>query len=187
MPFCSAPGEEKVHNVQETSHHFFSMKIFHYFFSIKIFHSSVKSTSPWWVCVTWQGIVNHICWKRQMSRNKYFDIVWLSWVCSVQFSHSVMSDSLQSHGLQHARPLCPSPTPRVNLHSCPSSRWCHPTISSSVVTFSSRLQSFPASGSFPMSQLSTSGGQRIGASPAPQLKTMLLGSELSDLRCCFLV
>ena len=71
---------------------------------------------------------------------------------SVQFSHSVVSDSLRTHGLQHARPPCASPTPRVYSNSCPLSQWCHPTISSSVVPFSSHLQPFPASGSFPMSQ-----------------------------------
>ena len=71
---------------------------------------------------------------------------------SVQFSHSVMSDSLQPHGLQHARPPCPSPTPRVYSNACPLSCCCHPTISSCVVSFSSHLQSFPASGSFPVSQ-----------------------------------
>ena len=83
---------------------------------------------------------------------------------SVQFSSSVMPDSLRSHGLQHARLPCPSPTPRACSNSCPSSWWCHPTISSSVIPFSSCLQSFPASGSFPMSQFFTSGDQRIGAS-----------------------
>ena len=74
-----------------------------------------------------------------------------------------MSDSLQPHGLQHFRPPCPSPTPGVYSNSCPLSRWCHPTISSSVIPFS-RLQSFPASGYFQMSQFFTSGGQSIGAS-----------------------
>ena len=72
---------------------------------------------------------------------------------SVQFSRSLVSDSLQPHGLQHARPPCPSPTPRVYSNSCPLSRWCHPIISSSVIPFSSCLQSFPASGSFQMIQL----------------------------------
>ena len=72
--------------------------------------------------------------------------------------------TLQPHGLQHARPPCPSPTPRVHPNPCPSSRWCHPTISSSVVPFSSCPQSFPASESFPMSQLFASGGQSIGVS-----------------------
>ena len=83
---------------------------------------------------------------------------------SVQFSHSVMSDSLQPHGLQHTRLPCPSPTPRACSNSCPSIQWCHPTISSSVVPLSSHLQSFPASGYFPMSQFFTSGGQSIGVS-----------------------
>ena len=69
----------------------------------------------------------------------------------IQFSHSVVSDSLQPHGLRHARAPCPSPTPGVCLNSCPLSWWCHPTISSSVTLFSSNLQSFPVSGSFPMS------------------------------------
>ena len=80
------------------------------------------------------------------------------------FSHSVMSDSLRPHGLQHIRPPCPSPTPGAYSNSCPSSQWCHPNISSSVIPFSSCLQSFPASGSFPMSQLFASSGQNIGAS-----------------------
>ena len=78
---------------------------------------------------------------------------------SVQFSLSVVSDSLQPYGLQHTRPPCPSPTPRACSSSCPLSQWCHPTISSSVVPFSSHLQSFPASGSFQMSQFFASGGQ----------------------------
>ena len=72
---------------------------------------------------------------------------------SVQFSCSVMSDSLRPHGLQHDRPPCPSPTPRAYSNSCPLSWWCHPTISSSVIPFSSLLQSFPASGSFQMRKL----------------------------------
>ena len=76
---------------------------------------------------------------------------------TVQFSPSVLPDSLRPHGLQQARPPCPSPTPGVYSNSCPLSRWCHPTISSSVVPFSSRLQSFPASGSFLMSQFFISG------------------------------
>ena len=85
---------------------------------------------------------------------------------SVQFSRSVVSDSLRPHESQHARPPCPSPTPRIYLNSCPSSRWCHPAISSSVVPSSSCPQSLAASGSFPMSQLFPWGGQRIGVSPS---------------------
>ena len=84
--------------------------------------------------------------------------------CSVPFSHSVVSDSLQPYGLQHARLPCPSPTPGACSNSCPSSRWCHPTISSSVFPLSSCLQSFPASGPFLMSWLFTSRGQSIRAS-----------------------
>ena len=91
---------------------------------------------------------------------------------SVQFSRSVMSNSLQPHGLQHARPPSPSPTPRVHPNSCPSSRWCHPAISSSVVPFSSCPQSFPASGSFQMSQLFASGGQSIGLSVSASVLPM---------------
>ena len=83
---------------------------------------------------------------------------------SVQFSRSVMSDSLQPHKLQHAKPLYPSPTPKVYPNSCPLSRWYHPTITSSVISFSSCLQSFPASGFVQMSQFFTSSGQSFGAS-----------------------
>ena len=83
---------------------------------------------------------------------------------SVQVSSSVVSDSLWPHESQHARPPCPSPTPRVHSNSCPLSRWCHPAISSSVIPFSSCHQSLPASESFPMSQLFTWGGQSNGVS-----------------------
>ena len=82
----------------------------------------------------------------------------------IQFSHSVVSNSLRPHGLQHARLPCPSPAPRAYSNSCPLSWWRHPTISSSVVPFSSHLQSFPASGSFHMSQFFISGSQSIGVS-----------------------
>ena len=85
------------------------------------------------------------------------------WIFS-QFSCSFVPNSLWPHGLQHARPPCPSPTLGVYSNSCPLSWWCHPTISSSVIPFSSHLQSFPASGSFPISQFFQSGGQSIGVS-----------------------
>ena len=91
---------------------------------------------------------------------------------SVQFSHSVMSNSLRPHGLQHARLPCPSPTPGTCSNSCPLSQWCHPTISCSVIPFSSCLQSFPASGSFPMSQFFASGGQSIGVSASVSVLPM---------------
>ena len=89
--------------------------------------------------------------------------------CSVQFSRSVVSDSLQPHGLQHIRLPCPSPTPGVYSNSCPLSQWCHPTIFFSVVPFSSCLQSFPASGSF---HFFASGGQSIGVSTSASILTM---------------
>ena len=91
---------------------------------------------------------------------------------SVQFSCSVTSDSLQPRGLQHARLPCPSPTPRACSNSCSLNRWCHPTTSSSGVPFSSCLQSFPASGSFPMSQFFTWGGQSIGVSASASILPM---------------
>ena len=91
---------------------------------------------------------------------------------SVQFSHSVVSDSLRPHELQHARPPCPSQIPRVYSNSCPSGRWCHPTISSSVVPFSSCPQSLPASGSFPVSQLFTWRGQSTGVSASASVPPM---------------
>ena len=95
-----------------------------------------------------------------MKHNYFFLLSYTS----VHFSCSVVSDSLQPHGLQHARLPRPSPTPRACSNSCPSSQWCHPTFSSSGIPLSSCLQSFPASRSFPMSQLFGSGGQSIGAS-----------------------
>ena len=93
-------------------------------------------------------------------------------ISSFQFSHSVVSNSLQPHKLQHARPPCPSPTPEVHSNSCSLSRWCHPAISSSVVPFSSCPQSLPASGSFPMSQLFAWGGQSAGVSASASVLPM---------------
>ena len=95
-----------------------------------------------------------------------------SGVKALQFSRSVVSDSLRPHESQHTRPPCPSPTPGVHPNPCPLSQWCHPTISSSVVPFSSRPQSLPASGSFQMSQLLTSGGQSIGVSASASVLPM---------------
>ena len=93
------------------------------------------------------------------------------WFSSVEFSHSVVSDSLWPHELQHTRPPCPSPTPGVHPNPCPSSWWRHPTISSSVIPFS-HPQSFPAPGFFQMSQLFTSGGQSIGVSASTSVLPM---------------
>ena len=95
---------------------------------------------------------------------------------SVQFSHSVVSDSLQLHGPQHTSPPCPSATPGACSNWCPLSQWCHPTISSSVVPFSSCRQSFPASGSFPVSRFFASGGQSIG----PSASALVLPMNIQD-------
>ena len=99
----------------------------------------------------------------------------LHFVCahvSVQFSYSVVSDSLRPHGQPHAKPPCPSPTPRVYSNSCPLIWWCHPTISSSVIPLSSSLRSFTASGSFPMSQFFASGSQSIGVAASTSVLPM---------------
>ena len=104
---------------------------------------------------------NWICERRQLLRGS-----------SVQFSLSVVSNSLWLHELQDARLLCSSPTPRACSNSYPSSQWCHPTVSSSVIPFSSRLQSFPASRSFPMTWFFTSGGQSIGVSASASVLAM---------------
>jgi len=103
---------------------------------------------------------------KKLKKNRFFcvppKVCWP--FSSVQFSHSVMSNSLRPHESQHARPPCPSPTPGVHSNSHPSSQWCHPAISSSVVPFSSCPQSLPVSESFPMSQLFAWSGQRTGVS-----------------------
>ena len=98
--------------------------------------------------------------------------LFFMYIRSVQFSHSVVSDSLQPHESQHARPPCSSPSPGVHSDSCPSSQWCHPPISSSVIPFSHWPQSFPASGFFQMSQLFTSGGQSIAVSASTSVLPM---------------
>ena len=112
-------------------------------------------------------------WSHKNEKHMLRMVEWINrrclqprWNCSVQFSPSVVSDSLQPHEPQHDRLPCPSPTPRVYSNSRPLSRWCHPTISSSVVPLSSRPQTFPTSGSFQMSQFFASGGQSIGVSPS---------------------
>ena len=138
----------------------------------QFFHSPFSPSSRG--CILRNGIVPH----GRLQRCLYQSLSQLSCIgrrilyhwatsyifSSVQFSCSVVTGSLRPHESQHARPSCPSPTPRVYPNPCPLSWWRHPTISSSVVPFSSCLQSFSASGSFQMSQLFTSGGQSIGVS-----------------------
>ena len=97
-------------------------------------------------------------------KSRLYRLLWMGLFSSVKFSPSVLSNSLQPHGLQHTRPPCPSPTPIVYSNSCPLSWWCHPTISSSVIPLSFCLQSFPASGSFQMSQFFAADGQNVSIS-----------------------
>ena len=115
-----------------------------------------------------------ICYRFYNVGNSYKNItrIFHGISYSVKFSHSVVSDSLQPHGLQHARPPCPSPTPGACSNSYPLSQWCNPAISSSVIPFFSCLQSFPASGSFPISQFLTSGGQSIEVSASASVLPM---------------
>ena len=124
--------------------------------------------------ITWPGRAYDV---RGNSNEKRCHVMFIASVYKwVQFSRSVVSDSLHCHGLQHARPTCPSPTPRAYSNSCWSSQWCYTNISSSVVPFSSHLQSFPASGSFAMSQFFASGGQSIRVSAsATVLPTRIQG------------
>ena len=118
-------------------------------------------------------------WNPNPRRWGLWEVLWEIFSSHEQpllFLFFIVSDSLQPHGLQHARLLCPSPSPGACSNSCPLSRWCHPTISSSAVPFSSCLLSFPASGSFPMSRFFASGGQSIGASAsAPVLPMSIQG------------
>ena len=118
-----------------------------------------------------QDILQEAGIKTILKKKKSKKAKWSSKFSSVQFSRSVVSDS-ETPWPQHTRPPCPSPTPRVHPTPRPPSRWCHPTISSSIVPFSSCPQSFPASGAFQMSQLFTSGGQSIGVSPSTSVLPM---------------
>ena len=110
--------------------------------------------------------------KREKTTLNYSSYMIFFHCCSVQFSRSVVSDSLRPHGMQHTRLPYPSPTPGPYSSLCPLSQWCHPTISFSVIPFSSRLRSFPASGSFQMSQFFEWGGQSIGVSASASVLPM---------------
>ena len=130
---------------------------------------SMSSSGPQWG-------MSRVAFRDQV---EFFFLARLSIIqfSSVQFSRSVLSNSLQPHELQHARPPCPSPTPGAYPNSCPLSQWCHPAISSSVSPFSSCPQSLPALGSFPMSQLFSWGGQSIGVSASSLLSFKIRRKE----------
>ena len=133
--------------------------------------------SPDWYTTKAKITIFPFFWKIRVILNISFPLPLVNWspsifLPSVQFSRSVVSNSLKPHELQHARPPCPSPTPGVHSDSCASSRWCHPAISFSVVPFSSCPQSLSASGSFPMSQLFPWGGQSIGVSASASVLPM---------------
>ena len=120
------------------------------------------------VCI----LISSALWSSILSKKSEWNISSVYLTSSIQFSCLVMLDSLWPHEPQHARPLCPSPTPGVHPNPCPLCQWCHPIISSYVIPFSSCPQSFPASGSFQMSQLSAWGGQSIGVSASTSVPPM---------------
>ena len=124
------------------SHHFTSVNV-----SITLISPVLFPAFPSMICFS-LCYSFHTHAKKKIEESTSIHTICTVLFSSVHFSHSVMSDSLQPHESQHARPPCPSPTPRVHPNSCPSSRWCHPAISSSVIPFSSCPQSLPASGSF---------------------------------------
>ena len=142
-------------------------------FLTPISYSQFEKTNTWYqfyndtVKMKYRVIHTMVNQRVQITNIRFSD-----YFSSVQFSLSVVSNSLWPHGLQHARPPCPLPTPEACSNSCPLSEWCHPTISSSVVPFYSGLQSFPASGSFPMSQSFSSGGKSIGVSATASVLPM---------------
>ena len=127
---------------------------------------------PQWICIFHVILESMHGWKFTTMRNNPMKNPSWTTLSSVQFSHSVVSDSLWPYELQHTRPPCPSPTPEVHPNPGPLSQWCHWIISFSVVPFSSFPQSLPASGSFPMSQFFTLGGQSTGASASASVLPM---------------
>ena len=160
-----------------------AFKLLFFFFNLFWFQSLVRQNFFECACKLLFFYFN-LFWFQSLVRQKFFRKIYIDGIIKlmdmslrqfwekVQFSHSVMSNSLRPHGLQHSRLPCPSPTPGAYSNSGPSSQWWHPIITSSVVPFSSHLQSFPASGSFPMNQFFTSGGQSIGVSASASVLPM---------------
>ena len=147
--------------------HNYTFKIFHCIISFSMPATKVIKNKLYFIKINFKLKTDIIeFW------SKVIFFFFLNGISLVQFSLSVVSDSLRLHGLQGTRPPCPLPTPRAYSNSSPSHLWCHPTISSFVVTFSSYLQSFPASGSFPMSQFFASGSQSIGVSASASVLPM---------------
>ena len=140
-----------------------------FFFSQQFCYIDVESALPL-LHNSFPSLVASLSLSLSLSFPMFWEISLM--IPSVQHNHSVVSDSLWPRGLQHTRLPCPSPTPRAYSNSCPLSWWCHPTISSFVISFSSCLQSAPESGSFPMGQLFPSGGQSIGASASASVLPM---------------
>ena len=172
---CSTPGAPVLHCLPElTQTHV------HWVGDVQPSHPLTGVTRDWCMIKMaqskWQRVGRGMDWEFGIRRCKLLSAGWINSQVllhsTVQFSLSVLSDSLRLHGLQHARLPCPSPIHRASSNSCPLSWWCHPTISSSVVPFSSCLQSFPVSGSFLMSQLFASGSQSIRASASASVLPM---------------
>ena len=155
-----------------------------WYICVFLFHIAYSSILEHFLCAktySWSVFRHVSCYPNIFRTGKLFPKEWprtyltlfsVDRFSTVQFSRSVVSNSLRPHELQHARSPCPSPTPGVHPNPCPSSQWCHSTISSSVIPFSSCPQSFPASGSFPMSQLLASGGHSFGVSASTSVLPM---------------
>ena len=136
---------------------------------VPIHYTGPENTNAIILCIFWEKVICSLSKTEELTLKA---LIKLWNVSSVQFSRSVVSNSLWHHEPQHVRPPCPSPTTGVHPNPCPLCQWCHPTISSSVVPFSSCPQSFPVSGSFQMSQLSASGGQSSGVSASTSVLPM---------------
>ena len=183
--------KEKIH-LQYYTVFIYTISLYYLFTSCIIYINTVAIDGTYLTNIKCKNAVDVTCITNARRKKWKDDVKKKFTFISVQFSCSVVSDPLWLHETQHARPPCPSPTPRVYPNSCPLSQWCHLTISSSVIPFSSCLQSFPTSGSFQISQLFTSGGQNIGVSASTSVLPMntLDWSPLEwtgwiSLQCCY--